>query len=324
MTDPVTDDDEHGNAGKRPVRRRRGADPAEIAMEVARLIRRDALQAGDRLVELRLAQELGVSRPLVRRALTDLMQDGLVALEPGRGFTLQAGWQASAIMALVDRPAADETTYLRIAADRLGGRLADVVTETAIGRDYGLGRADAARLLARMAREGWIERRTGYGWQFLPTFPSRQAYLQGYRFRVLVEPAALLEPEFAIDPATLDRLAASQQRMIDTAWSKLSIATVFDNGCYFHEELVKCSGNPFMVDAVQRINRMRRLVEYRALDRDAVIAQSAEHLAMVDLLRRGERPEASALMRRHLSGASVAKLTRLDADAVWANLKPTF
>ncbi|WP_438503110.1 hypothetical protein, partial [Acinetobacter nosocomialis] len=64
-----------------------------------------------------------------------------------------------------------------------------------------------------------------------------------------------------------------------------------------------------MVDAVQRINRMRRLVEYRALDRAAVIAQSAEHLAMVDLLRRGARAEASELMRRHLSGASVAKLT---------------
>jgi DNA-binding GntR family transcriptional regulator len=314
------------NASDGPVRtrRRRAADTGAIAVEIARLIRREAMARGDRLVELRLAQELGLSRPLVRRALTDLMAEGLVTLEHGRGFTLSCDWQASAIAALADEAGADEAIYLRIAADRLAGRLAEVVTESAMVRDYGVSRTEAARLLARMAREGWVERRTGYGWQFQPTFPSRRAYLQGYRFRVLIEPAALLEPEFAIDPATFERLAASQQRMIDTPWAKLSIATVFDNGCFFHEELARCSGNPFMVDAIKRINRMRRLIEYRALDREAVLAQSREHLAILDLLAQGARAEAAEMMRRHLSTASAAKLDKLDADAVWGDLTPSF
>lgn len=303
---------------------RRGVDASEIAIEIARLVRRDELKAGGRLVELRLAQELGMSRAPVRRALDELKRQGLVVLEPGRGFVLSADWSSGGFDRLVAARGADESVYLRIASDRLDGKLPEVVNEARISRDYDLTRSETARLLDRMAREGWIERRTGYGWQFLPTFPTREAYLQGYRFRALVEPAAILEPTFAIDTAAIDRLAASQKRIMDRDGARLSIADVFESGCRFHEELVKCSGNPFMVDTVQRINRMRRLVEYRALDRVTIVGHSGEHLAILEALRRGGRAEAAGLMRRHLDAAADAKLAKLDSGGVWVGVTPTY
>lgn len=316
-------DAEAAPAGARG-RVRRGVDAAEIAAEIARLIRRDEMKPGERLVELRLAHALGLSRAPVRRALEQLQRQGLVALEPGRGFVLSADWSSSALDRVVAERGADESAYLRIAADRLDGKLPEVVNEARISRDYELTRSETARLLDRMAREGWIERRAGYGWQFLPTFPTREAYLQGYRFRALVEPAAILEPTFAIDTAAIDRLAASQKRIMDRDGARLSIADVFESGCRFHEELVKCSGNPFMVDTVQRINRMRRLVEYRALDRVTIVGHAGEHLAILEVLRRGGRAEAAELMRRHLDAAADSKLAKLDSSGVWIGVTPTY
>jgi DNA-binding GntR family transcriptional regulator len=296
---------------EKPQRARRSLDPTELVADIVRLIQRDRLRAGDRLVELTLAQTMGLSRPPVRRALKGLADAGLLSVYRGIGFRLQQDWDSPQFTGLISTTGPVETAYLRIARDRLEGRLEDVITESAIGRGYGLGPAEAARVLARMAREGWVERRPGYGWQFLPTFPTPEAYLQGYRFRLAVEPAAILEPGFRIERKTFDRVEASQRHILESVDRGLSIGEIFENGCLFHEEIVRASGNAFMIDAVERINRMRRLVEYRALNPDMVRTQTIEHLAILGFLRNQEFLEASRLMRSHLAAASDAKLRRL-------------
>lgn len=304
-------------------RERRSISTAGLAAEIIRLLQRENVQAGDRLVELRLARDLGLSRSPLRRTLRDLAERGLVAAHPNRGFTLLKPWTDPAFRPFLETDTGDETAYLKIAADRLDGQLPDVITETALARDYGLSRAGTGRILARMAGEGWIERRTGYGWQFLPTFPTREAYLHGYRYRLLIEPAALLEPEFHIAAETLDRIEAEQARMMRPDASALSVTEMFTVGCSFHEALVAASGNPFMLDAVQRINRMRRLIEYRTLAPGLVATQSAEHLAILKALRRGDRQAASDLLKAHLATASELKLQRLKMGDVAALTEPT-
>lgn len=53
---------------------------------------------------------------------------------------------------------------------------------------------------------------------------------------------------------------------------------------------------------------MRRLVEYRTkLDRSHMRRQCEEHLVLIDLLKRGERVEASHFLREHLNGARNCK-----------------
>ena len=106
-------------------------------------------------------------------------------------------------------PTEDEEAYLAIAGDRLRDALPEKVTENALARRYNLTKRQLARVLLRGASEGWIERLPGHGWAFLPVLTSMQAYEDSYRFRLVIEPAAILEPGFAPNRPALRRAAPS-------------------------------------------------------------------------------------------------------------------
>ena len=80
----------------------------------------------------------------------------------------------------------------------------------------------------------------------------------------------------------------------------------------FHEALASLSGNRFIAQTVTRQNQLRRLLEYQeTLDRERIRRQCLEHLAILDLLEKGERAQASALLARHLGNASEEKVQQL-------------
>lgn len=67
-----------------PIERRNlGSDVYRILRD--RILRQE-LTAGEKLSDLRLSNELGVSRTPIREALHQLVQDGVVVAEPNRGF----------------------------------------------------------------------------------------------------------------------------------------------------------------------------------------------------------------------------------------------
>jgi DNA-binding GntR family transcriptional regulator len=69
----------------------------------------------------------------------------------------------------------------------------------------------------------------------------------------------------------------------------------------FHEAIIGASGNPFFLEAVRRINRVRRLLSYRSMiDRKRYRQQCEEHLQILELLERRKNEHASQALRRHL------------------------
>jgi DNA-binding GntR family transcriptional regulator len=76
------------------------------------------LQPGSRIVETRVAQELGVSQGPVREALRDLEQLGCVVHEPGRGCSVRAISLEELLEAFPVR-AALEALAARLAAERI-------------------------------------------------------------------------------------------------------------------------------------------------------------------------------------------------------------
>jgi DNA-binding GntR family transcriptional regulator len=76
------------------------------------------LRPGDKLSDLRLSQELGVSRTPTREALQRLVRDGIVRTERNRGFFV-VSFSASDIAEIYDLRATLETMALRVAAPRL-------------------------------------------------------------------------------------------------------------------------------------------------------------------------------------------------------------
>ena len=68
--------------------------------------------------------------------------------------------------------------------------------------------------------------------------------------------------------------------------------------------IVACSQNEFFVDAIKRINRLRRLMEYRlAVDRRRLTRQCREHLEILDRLETGVPAVAAEFLREHIESA---------------------
>ncbi len=275
-------------------------------------IGREAMQPGDRLSERQLAQEFRVSRSPVRAALQRLTEAGVLSVGDRSGYRIAAPQPAPAAPAM--RTDAEEEIYLTIARDRLSGALPDRLTENEFLRRYPLTKARLAHLLRRIAAEGWIERLPGHGWSFPPMLTSLETYHDSYRFRLVIEPAALLEPRFRLNRPVLERRLEEQRWLIGGGLLTVSNAQMFDLNSGMHQSLMECSQNSFFIDSLRRVDRLRRLIEYRQTqDRAIARTRCEEHARLLELVLEGRNPEASQLMHDHL--ASLAPLKSAAAKA---------
>lgn len=280
----------------------------QLANQILEHIRSEELSVGERLTERRLAEMLRVSRSPIRGALRLLEEAGIVQPGGHGGFAIA---KADGMLAFPPEASAsqdDEQVYLQIADDRLNGRLPGKITENEFLRRYSLTRGRLARVLRRITNEGWIERLPGHGWAFLPVLTSLQAYEDSYRFRLLIEPAAILEPRFTLNQPALERCREQQQWLVDGGIWEVSDAKLFELNSSMHETIIECSQNSFFIDALKRIDRLRRLIDYRQmLDRESAIGRCREHVHLLDLLLADKRVEASEFMRQHLTELSTLK-----------------
>jgi DNA-binding GntR family transcriptional regulator len=106
---------------------------------------------------------------------------------------------------------------------------------------------------------------------------------------MIIEPAAILEPTFRIDRALFDRVRREQEQLLDGGIERWTAAERFRAGSEFHEALVACSNNRFLIDALRTVNQSRRLIEYTSQtgsvqDRARMRRQCEEHLQLLDML----------------------------------------
>lgn len=277
-----------------------------IANEISQLVASGELATDDHLSTQGLADKFGVSRSPVREAMQILADQGVLELKPNRGFFVRDTPKGASIERVSDdaQPFEPVNDYQRLAEDWLTDRIPADVTEGMLRERYKLTKAQLNDILMRATREGWAERKQGYGWRFLPVAKTAEAFEQIYRFRMLIEPAAMLEPSFALDRKIISEQRRIQERMLESDIERLAAERLLHNGSLFHEELIKLSGNPFFHVSLVRVNRMRRLLEYRSrVDRARLVDQCKDHLEILGLLEKGEVVEASYAMRRHLGGA---------------------
>lgn len=274
----------------------------QIAAQILAIARREGLAPGARLTEQRFADALGVSRGPVRAGLRALADTGLVIGERNCGYSLAKSPTSKPAETAMVASDQGEDSYRRIANDRFQGRLPDVVAEAELLRRYALSRSELLRLLDRIAGEGWVTRLPGYGWRFAETLSSPEAYGQAIAFRRVIEPAALSEPGYLLEPQVIEKLRNQELHMYDRGLEVLTMGEIFQSGCQFHEDIVRGSGNPFYVEALKRVNAIRRLFAYHTYaDHDGMRRHIREHLRLLDLIADGRMTDAAALMRRHLA-----------------------
>jgi DNA-binding GntR family transcriptional regulator len=136
--------------------------------------------AGARLVETRIAQELGVSQAPVREALRDLEQLGCIVHEPFRGCSVRA-FSAEELLEAFPVRAALEALAARLAAERMTEdellRLAEMLenmrdaARRGNAHDQSQANASFHATIVRAARNATLERQ----WSFLE--PYSRTYL---------------------------------------------------------------------------------------------------------------------------------------------------
>jgi DNA-binding GntR family transcriptional regulator len=277
-----------------------------VARRIVEHVRARELPEGTHLVAQELADLFKVSRAPVTAALRALEQTGAVRSVPNRGFFVG---DAVDDAPLPDSGEDDEDgLYNAIVDQRLSETLPDKVSENELMRHFGVTRSRLQRTLGQIAEEGWVERLPGHGWQFSTTLHTAESYEQAYRFRGMIETQALLQPGYKVVPEELTRLRGEQQDLLDGTIEELSRARLFELNSGFHETIVGWSGNPFFFDSLRRINRLRRLIEFRVTaDRSRLDQQCREHLALLDLLERGDILLAADFLRAHIGHALTVK-----------------
>ncbi|KRR16079.1 hypothetical protein CQ14_23840 [Bradyrhizobium lablabi] len=280
--------------------------PGRIAAEMASLIAAGDMPAESHLTAQSIADRFSVSRSPVRAAFKMLEGQGLVRQNRNRGYFVKplTARTKSAAMKSASSNRDGPRAYYALAEDWVRDQIGDEVTETLLLDRYRISRSELTAILTRAVAEGWIERKPGYGWRLLPVAKTAEAQAQLYRVRLLLEPAAFLEPTFRIDRPALDGLRNDLERICDGAYLDWPEDRLHAIGVTFHEELVRMGGNPFLHQAIQRVNRMRRLLEYRSMiDRHRILAETREHLEILAPVAAGDLVEASFLMRRHVARA---------------------
>lgn len=281
----------------------------ELSADILELIRSEQLAPGTRLAEVALAERLQVSRTPVRAALRLLASRRLVRQGAQRGYFV-----GSSTIEPTKRPAKprhDEADrlFLAIARDRRAGRLPDEVSERDLMQRYSATRPLLQRVLTRLSEVAAVQRKPGHGWRFQASISDREARAESYRFRLLIEPAGLLEPGFRLDQPWAAAMRRQHQEMLATPWSETLSIALYEMNAAFHEGLAQASGNRYLLVAVQQQNRLRRFANYDwTYGHERVVVNCREHLAILDCLEADDRTQAAALLRRHLEQA--ASLTR--------------
>ncbi|MGY3528173.1 FCD domain-containing protein [Bradyrhizobium sp. USDA 4452] len=280
----------------------------ELSAGILELIRAEKLAPGTRLAEVALAERLQVSRTPVRAALKLLAGRRLIRVGASRGYFVTDTAPPAPKTSGRPAPADTDRLFVAIARDRRSGRLPVDVSERDLMQRYGASRPVVQRVLAKLAEVAAVQRKPGHGWRFQPIIADAEAREESYRYRMLIEPAALLEPGFRLDPVWAAEMRRRHQDAMKQTWSETASIAFFEMNAAFHEGLAAASGNRFLLVAVQQQNRLRSFANYDwTFGYERVLVNCREHLAILDRLEAGEREAASALMRKHLEGASKVK-----------------
>ncbi|UJW83146.1 GntR family transcriptional regulator [Hydrogenophaga sp. SL48] len=288
-----------------------------LARQILEAVLDQGLAEGAHLTAAALAGRLKVSRTPVSQALVRLQEKGVVVHEPNRGFFLAASLDRVARLLATEFQVSQtdslSAAYFQLAEDRLNGVLPDEVTEADLRSRYSLSGGQLHTLLHRIADEGWMQKRPGYGWDFSAILTTPGSLLKSYRLRLALEPAALLEPGYHLDPQVIARLRATERRLLNGGIETATPEELHDRGVLFHEALVQASGNAFFIDAVRRVHRLRRLLSYRSMkDRVRYAAHCQQHLDILDLIEAERLMDASAAMSEHLN-ATIRNLEKIRA-----------
>jgi DNA-binding GntR family transcriptional regulator len=272
----------------------------ELARSARALWLAEATPPGTPVTEAALAARLSVSRTPLRAALRLLEQAGVTARQ-GRAMVV-----ANLARDLPEEAARDpaETLAAEIVRAHAEGALQGALREADLMRQLDQPRGVVSRALGRLEKLGVVARNPAQGWHFAPGLTTVEDRAAAQRFRLVLEPAALLEPGYRLDPSFARSMRTGHEAVLSRPWRDQHAVSFFEMNAAFHAGLAAGSGNRFFVDAVEAQNRLRALrnTDWR-FGAERAHASCREHLRVLDALESGNPPRAAALLVEHLMSA---------------------
>lgn len=266
----------------------------KLASQIIHWLKSEHAKAGFRLKETELAKRFGVSRTPVRAALQYLQQQHIVLSLPYRGFELQQ--DSAQIQDPDDQPEStpdDDPIYMALLLDIFVGSLQGLFSESDLQQKYNISRYRCQNLIRQLEADQIIEKGAGYKWQINQALNSLQHHYESYRCRLIFEPAALREPQWQLN---LPQVKALQTRHIQAikAPETINAATLFQLSADFHETLVACSGNRFLLSMMQQQNRLRKATDILSMHLKSSIEKSCRRrLSILEHLLNGHNDQAA-------------------------------
>jgi len=163
--------------------------------------------------------------------------------------------------------------------------------------------------LSRLEAEGLVAKETFRGYA-ANDFLGLDRLIQVYELRTLLEPGVAALAATRRSPHQLDelaRLAVMPPVQPDDEVAH-AVQTASDTDLRFHVAIATCTGNPQIIEDIQRVHE--RQMPFRYFTRhsaDRALA-SDEHLAILTAIRDGDAPAAEQAMKHHITQA-VARIT---------------
>lgn len=290
-----------------------------LSQKIVGLIDTGNIVPGAHLSVPKLADTFDVSRSPVREALVYLEQKGILQQKLNRGFFVKEDYspQNNNEQETVAMEESDLPEYYQLAEDWLQDKIDAEVTELFLMKRYNMTKSQLSTVLARGISEGWVERKQGYGWRFLPVAKTKAALEHIFSFRMVIESMAILEPTFNAPQKKIDEIRRELEMLLDYGIERLSPTQLQLAGYRFHETVISFSNNPFFEISLRNVNRMRRLMDYRIMDdRNRYYAEVKDHMRILAMIESGQRIEASYMIKQHLSVAlENKKMRRIGAES---------
>ena len=295
-----------GPKARRAPARRQNANRAALAERLLAWLRRQDLHLGDHVPERLATEAFHVSRTPVRAALALLTERGLLEHRDQRGYFIAPGFENADHAAAVETP--ESALHDAILRDRFSKRLDAEVTAAHLARRYRAARALVLRVLNRLQKDGVVERALGQRWVFLPALDSLRSQEDSHRFRLILEPAAFLQPGFALDARRSRDLKAALGELAEQDARHFDLKRAIETDIAFHEVIADACNNRFLADAIRQQSRLRRFATTSMQVPPARLIESCrEHLAILEAAEVGDVARAAELMREHLAASLRAR-----------------
>ena len=164
-------------------------------------------------------------------------------------------------------------------------------------RELGVSQTPIREALSMLEATGLVTRKPFVGYCTAPKL-NRAQFDDLYEMRLLLEPYAARKAAERMGDNELEELCELAERM-QPGESHASYGLFADQDAEFHERLARGSGNPLIVEALERLHVHLHIFRLR-FHSEVTTEASTEHSRMIDALRRRSPGEAEAVMRSHI------------------------